>query len=128
MQHIDITSLTFINRRVNSAIYTSQAFLNEIIIFALGERLIMGPTSIYSLHVEMHDYILSILDPLDVPLITTIIDEMEKIINSISSELVYSSFYLSGECFLKYEYDLHSRFSRLHVYQDTYDFKDPLYL
>lgn len=123
---LDIVSFTFHNQRINSAIYTDQTFLNEIIAFALGEQLIQGPTEPFEMRGRMFDYLLQILDPLDLPVSETIIEEIKKRLEQISSELSYRSLYLSGECFLKYEYELHSRFSKLYVYGDAHAFNDPI--
>lgn len=124
MEYLDIVSFTFSTRKVHSAIYTDQSYLEEIIVFVLGEQLILGPTEPYEFRGRMYDYILSILDPLDIPMAEQIVSELKKRIDSISSELVYRSLYLSGECFLKYEYELHNRHSKLYVYGDTYEFSD----
>lgn len=126
MDFLDIISFTFKNRRINTAIYTDQTLLCEIIVFVLGEQLMNGPTEPYEFRGRMYDYILSMLDPLDVGMCETIIAELKERIDSISSELVYRSLYLSGECFLKYEYELHTKYSKLYVYGDTYEFNDSL--
>lgn len=123
---LDIVSLTFVNQRVNSAIYTNQTFLQEIIVFILGEKLMLGPTDPFEIRGRMFDYLLQVLDPLDRPVVETIIAEIEKRVADISSELAYRSLFLSGECFLKYEYELRHRFSKLYVYADAHAFNDPI--
>lgn len=122
---LDIVSLTFVNNKVNSAIYTDQTFLQEIIVFILGEQLMLGPTDPFEIRGRMFDYLLQVLDPLDKPVAETIIAEIEKRVADLSSELTYRSLYLSGECFLKYEYELRHRFSKLYVYTDAHAFNDP---
>lgn len=125
MEQMEVLSFTFSNRKVNSAIYSNQQYLNEVIVFVLGERLILGPTDPYSVRENMHGYISSILDPLDLPMIEDIVDELEKHVTVISSDTTYAALYLSGECFLKYEYQQFNRFCKLMVYCDPYEFADP---
>lgn len=125
MEQMDILSFTFLNRKVVSAIYSNQQYLNEVIVFVLGEQLILGPTDRYTVRENMHGYLASILDPLDLPMIENIIDELQKHVDVISSDTTYGALYLSGECFLKYEYQQSIRYCKLMVYCDPIEFADP---
>lgn len=122
MQPLDILSFTFLNRKINSAVFTNQSHLNEIIVFVLGERLILGPSEEFGVRANLSDYILTVLDPLDVHASETIIDELEKQIDLVSCDPTYQALYLSGECFLKYEYTQFRRTCKLMLYCDPHEF------
>lgn len=113
---MEVISYTFKNPKVINAIYTSQNYLIEMITFMLGEKVIVGPNETPEFHNGMYDYLLSILDPLDIPSAQLIMDELDKHINHVADDYVFKCLHLSGEVFLKYDYDIQPRFSRLQFY------------
>lgn len=123
MLPLDILSFTFLNKKIHSAMFTKQSHLHEVIVFVLGERLILGPTDSFTVRGNLAEYVVSILDPLDIHNSEAIIDELDKHVERVSCDPTYSSLYLSGECFLKYEYGLFKYTSKLMVYCDPHEFE-----
>lgn len=120
---MQVVSYTFKNPKIVNAIYSNQNYLVEIIAFMLGEKVIVGPNEEPEFHSDMYNYLLTILDPLDIPSAQLIMDEIEKHINHQTNDYVFRSLYLTGEVFLKYDYRIEPRFSRIQFYSidDQFD-------
>ncbi|MFB6316902.1 hypothetical protein, partial [Escherichia coli] len=61
-------------------------------------------------------YIKSFLDPLDLQLIDFILDEVSKHVEEISSDHTYLSLLQTDEIYLKYDYSIGPKFSKLRIY------------
>lgn len=120
---MEVVSFTLRNPVINQAIHTKPIILHEIIVFILGEQLILGPTEKYAFDDRMLEYLVGSLDPLDkVGLtneddnVTLIYLEMIDIVDKIQQDYVYQSLLTSGEVFLKYDYEIGKQFSRIRLY------------
>lgn len=113
---MEVVSYTFKNPKIVNAIYSNQNYLVEIIAFMLGEKVIVGPNEEPEFHSNMYDYLLTILDPLDISSANLIMDEIERHIKHLTGDYVFKSLHLTGEVFLKYDYRIEPRFSRIQFY------------
>lgn len=113
---MQLVSYTFKNPKIVNAIYSEQNYLSEIIAFMLGEKVIVGPNEEPEFHSDMYSYLLTILDPLDIPSANLIMEEVEKHIKHFTNDYVFKGLHLTGEVFLKYDYRIEPRFSRIQFY------------
>ncbi|AEV89523.1 hypothetical protein OBP_086 [Pseudomonas phage OBP] len=133
METLEVVSFTLPNPRIVQAIHTKPIVLHEIVVFVLGKQLILGPTEKYSFDNRMLEYMVSCLDPLDKTSVvngddnvTLIYLELIDIIEKIQQGYVYQSLLNGGEVYLKYDYDIGRRFSKIRLYTDTYEYGDPV--
>lgn len=112
----EVLVFTFQNPVFNTAHSTDKILLIEVVAFILGENLYNGPTTEFNYHGEMFDYLFGFLDPLDKHAAHVILAEIESRVEEISADYVYQSLITSGETFLKYDYQLGRKFTRLCIY------------
>lgn len=116
---MEVITFSFKNKKINAAKFTEQWIFEEIVIFVLGEQLILGPTYKYEIRAELFTYITACLDQLDLHAVETIIREIELRVEELAFTQAYRSLLYGGEIFLKYDYQLGNRFSKLNVYSDA---------
>lgn len=104
------------NPVILSAPNTDRDNLNEMILYALGERALLYPNGGCSFKVELADYLLETLHLEDRPFISSVIAEMEGALNEIASSQAFTSLLNKDEVFLKYDYELYPVFSRLWLF------------
>lgn len=112
----EILVYNYRNRKVNSAIYTENVHLDEIVLYVLCEKLILGPSSDFELDDRMLEYLSACLHVLDQPNIQVIYAEIRKRVIEISSDFVYQSLLNSGELYMKYDYHCGKQFSKINLY------------
>lgn len=124
---MEVVSYTLPNPRIIQAIHTKPLVLHEIIVFVLGEQLILGPTEKYAFDDRMLEYLVSCLDPLDKvgrengdDNVTLIYLELIDIIDKLQQDYVYRCLLNSGEVYLKYDYDIGKKYSKLRLYSDEF--------
>lgn len=113
-----IVTYTFPNRVVRAAAHTDRMQLNEIIVYLLGEQLMEGRETEQEWKLNLLLYLDSCLDVLDRPLTDVIYNEIIHHVESISSDYVYQCLLINEEFYLKYDYQLGKKFTRLQLYVD----------
>lgn len=113
---MEIISYTFKNPVLNYPIYSKQDYLIEIVVFLLAEQVVLGPTAVVEFHGGMLDYVLTIIDPLDIPSANLIMDEINEKVAAITEDRIYQSLLSTGEVFLKYDYTITNKFSKIQFY------------
>lgn len=114
----NIVVYSYRNAPVHTARHTNRMYLDEIIGYILGEKLMLGIAAEYELDGLMLQYLSECLDILDRPNVEVIYDEIRKRVEDLSSDLVYQSLLLNGEFYLKYDYHIGKQFTRLQLYVD----------
>lgn len=114
----NIVSYTFRNRTVLSAAHTDRMQLNEIIVYLLCEQLMEGKETEQEWKLNLLLYLDSCLDVLDRPLSDVIYNEITNHVDNLSSELVYQNLLVNEEFYLKYDYYLGKKFTRIQLYVD----------
>lgn len=114
----NIVSYTFCNTVIHTAMKTDSMHLNELIVYMLGEKLILGIEGEAELNGVLLEYLYSCLHPLDKPNVEVIYNEIRKRVEELSSELVYQNLLVNGEFYLKYDYYLGKNFTRIQLYVD----------
>lgn len=114
----NIVVYSYRNAQVYTAKHTNRMHLDEIIAYILGEKLMLGMAAEYELDGRMLEYLSEALDILDRPVVEVIYDEIRKRVTELSSDLVYQSLLLNGEFYLKYDYHIGKKFTRLQLYVD----------
>lgn len=114
----DIVSYTFRNVMIHTAIKTDCMQLNELIVYMLGEKLILGVEGECELNGVLLGYLYSCLHDLDKPNVEIIYNELRKRVEEIASDLTYQNLLGNGEFYLKYDYHLGNKFTRIQLYVD----------
>jgi len=115
---VEIVSYTYPNVNTHLAVFTDSAPIDEIIAYMLGERVILGLAWECELDVGVPQYLAQCLDPLDLPLCNQIYEKIKANVEQIASDYIYQSLTFSGELYLKYDYHIGKKFSRLQFYVD----------
>lgn len=115
---IEIVSFTYRNVKVHTAIHTHRIHIDELMVYILGEKLMLGSSEECELNGLLLQYLYSCLDILDKPNAGIIYDEIRKRVAEISSDMIYQSLLLSGEFYIKYDYHVSNKFSRIQLYVD----------
>lgn len=113
-----IVSYTYRNPEIHTAIHTSRVYLDELMAYILGEKLILGIEGECELNGVLLDYLYSTLHILDKPNVNIIYTEIRRRAEEIASDYVYQNLLLNGEFYLKYDYHLGKKFTRLQLYVD----------
>lgn len=114
----DIVTYTYLSPKINTARHTDRMYLDELIVYILGERLMQGMSDSCELDGTLLQYLHSCLDILDKPNVGIIYDEIRRRVESLSADYVYQSLLSSGEFYLKYDYRLSRKITRLQIYVD----------
>lgn len=115
---LDILSYSYRNKTVHTAIHTNRYYINEIIVYLLGEKLMIGPNEDLEFDRSMVQYLDACLNPEDRPNSFVIYEEIKKRVGEISSDYVYQSLLTNGEQYFKYDYHLDGQFTRIQLYVD----------
>lgn len=121
---MEVIVYTLTNPIISRAIHTKPVILHEIIVFILGEQLILGPTEKYAFDDRMLEYLVSCLDPLDKvgidgnDNVTLIYTELNNIVERLQQDYVFKSLMSGGEVYLKYDYEIGRKFSRIRLFSD----------
>lgn len=114
-----IVSYTYLNPKIHTAINTSHLYLDELMAYMLGEKLILGIEGECELNGVLLDYLYSTLHILDKPNVNIIYTEIRKRAEEITADYIYQSLLVNGEFYLKYDYYLGKKFTQLQLYVDT---------
>lgn len=116
MDQQEVLTFTYPNPVFHHVRFTNKILLIEVVVFVLGENLYNGPTDRVEVRDSLYEYIKSFLDPLDLQLIDFILDEVSKHVEEISSDHTYLSLLQTDEIYLKYDYSIGPKFSKLRIY------------
>lgn len=115
---LEIVSYNYPNVSTHLAVFTDPAHINEIVAYMLGERVMLGLAWESELDVGVPQYLAQCLDPLDLPLCNLIYEKIKANVEGIATDYIFQSLAFSGELYLKYDYYVGKKFSRLQFYVD----------
>jgi hypothetical protein len=115
---MEIVSYTYRNVDIHTAAHTHRMHLDELIVYIMGEKLMLGVTGECELNGVLLGYLHSTLDILDKPNVEIIYAEIRKRVEELSTNLTYQSLLCSGEFYLKYDYHVSKQFTKIQLYVD----------
>lgn len=115
---MEIVSYTYRNVDIHTAAHTHRMQLDELIVYIMGEKLMLGVTGECELNGVLLGYLHSTLDILDKPNVEIIYAEIRKRVEELSANLTYQSLLCSGEFYLKYDYYVSKQFTKIQLYVD----------
>lgn len=107
---------SYTNPNVNSMIYTPVATANELLAFAVGEGVTTETLPNKVFVGEYFDYLVSVLDPLDKLNALAIAEELDNRLDGIIDNYIYRSLVETNEVYIRYEYQLGRRFTKIVFY------------
>ncbi|QYN80009.1 hypothetical protein PQD71_gp116 [Kosakonia phage Kc263] len=116
MEKQEILTFSYKNKKILTAVDTDPCHFNDMIAYMVSERLLEGPTAPLEFDNQMLAYMVSCLGELDKPSALIIYEEMRKRVTEISEDPIYYSLLVSGEFYLKYDYEFNADFTRIRLY------------